>query len=428
MSENHTYVPSSEIIARQDEINRLKSGDTPEKRRAEQLAAQRLSQMNNSIEQLRRQMSQQRRDLLQSTHRAMEAMNDSARTAAGNADIVQRNANAVRQAIDRAASSLDNMVENARAHAANAAELYVHLVQQYAATENRTEYRRFAAADMASIKTRLNNMAANEVSSAAMQMMITSVLADIYRMDLSVARQQAAFDSNMARATELATKIIAQLNSARSNNHAVVGDPSSELLDIDFWSGNRFGDLLGEVTEINDRLTLGLGDPGYSADSLAADLARLAELDKAKDIIIADARKTYNQSVMRENQAFAAMEILRDEHDFSIVGHGFEGNDRREAYIIRMRRHTDNAEIEIIVSPTAVDNEFSMYFRLDTRSYADQNVMEAITTSLAADFRAAGLRIDVNRHCVAETLQPFNAARPVIPEAARRMHNIPAPR
>lgn len=426
MSENHTYVDSSEILAKESELNQLKTGNTVEIRNAEQKVQNRISQMKSSGAKLKKELSAERRQFLDKVYNAMDKLTESASIAGENAVILQHNVSALNEAITEASKNVGHMVDTIKANADTAQGLYVHMVEQFALTEARVEYKRFAADEMASIKTRINQLSNYEVNSAAMQMMATTVISDICRMDLSVARQQSVFNARLVEASSLAENIIAQLNSAKSENFAEIGNAGTELLDINYWSSNRFGDLMTEVKELRDKLTLGLEDSTYNDVDVKKDLARLQELNKAKDIVIADARKTYNQSVMRENQALTAMDILQEEHDFSLIGSGFECNDRREAYILRMKRHTDEAEIEVIVSPTTKDTEFSMYFRLDRKAYADQNVLEAITASLAEDFKAAGLRIDVNPHCTAESLQPFNVENPIIPNAARRLHNIPA--
>ena len=98
-----------------------------------------------------------------------------------------------------------------------------------------------------------------------------------------------------------------------------------------------------------------------------------------------------------------------------------------QSFILRMQRHTDNAEIEVIVSPTSRIGEYNLYFRLDTKTYSDESVIRSITEALANDFKEAGLKIDVNPHCCAERLEPFNIARPTISDAARHLHNIPEP-
>ena len=186
-------------------------------------------------------------------------------------------------------------------------------------------------------------------------------------------------------------------------------------------------DLELELKDLNQRVSEGYNDSSYSNEMLKSDLNRIIELEMAKDLIISEARIAYNQSKMREDQALAAMDILIEDHQFSLVGKGFEGNDRRESFILRMQRHTDNAEIEVIVSPTSRIGEYNLYFRLDTKTYSDESVIRSITEALANDFKEAGLKIDVNPYCCAERLEPFNIARPTISDAARLLHNIPEP-
>ena len=246
-------------------------------------------------------------------------------------------------------------------------------------------------------------------------------------MDLLVTREQAVFDINWIEAKRILVSTISQLESAKSENYEEIGNHQSELLDINYWTDGRFNDLELELKDLNQRVSEGYNDSSYSNEMLKSDLNRIIELEMAKDLIISEARIAYNQSKMREDQALAAMDILIEDHQFSLVGKGFEGNDRRESFILRMQRHTDNAEIEVIVSPTSRIGEYNLYFRLDTKTYSDESVIRSITEALANDFKEAGLKIDVNPCCCAERLEPFNIARPTISDAARHLHNIPEP-
>lgn len=425
MSENHTYVSSEEIIAKEEEIARLEEGNTAEIKRCERQIEQNMQALKRSGDQLKANLSAERSRMLSRVHRATDALVASLQYAGKNASVVQENINAVNSALLEATNTIERVVEEAKNKAGNAEQLYIEAVKMFTATELCVSYQRFAGDMQASIRDRISKIKEKEVAPAAMQMMTTTIIADIYQMDILVAKRQADFDTRWAEATNLVETITAHCNSARSMNFAEVGDSTTEFLDINYWSDGKFNDLVAEIDGLRAKLTYGYNDPNYSTEELSGDLRRLQELNKAKDIIIAASRVAYNQSVMRESQALAAMDILVENHQFSLIGNGFEANDRRESYILRMRRHTDNAEIEVIVSPTPVENEFSMYFRLDTTTYADQSVLQSITRSLAKDFEDAGLRIDVNPNCVAEYLEPFNAANPTISDAARRLHNIP---
>ena len=139
-----------------------------------------------------------------------------------------------------------------------------------------------------------------------MQLMTTSVIADIYQMDLLVTREQAVFDINWIEAKRILESTISQLESAKSENYEEIGNHQSELLDINYWTDGRFNDLELELKDLNQRVSEGYNDSSYSNEMLKSDLNRIIELEKAKDIIISEARIAYNQSKMREDQALAA--------------------------------------------------------------------------------------------------------------------------
>ncbi len=427
MSEHHTMIETSQLFAEVEEREQLKTGNTPAIRSAERRIAESLTQQRRSSENLQSQLSQERLKNVRRAQTVVNSMKQASVSANNNVTVTQNNMVQLNEAIMEATSRIDSLVREAKERASSAEQLYLELSKEFLKTEVLVQYRRFAGDLQNSIRERLSKLCNKEVSDSAVQLMTTSVISDIYQMDLIVTREQAIFDINWSEAKQRLERSLAQLESVKSENYAEIGNHESELLDINYWTEGRFHDLELELLNLNKKISDGYNDPLYNNEMLKEDLKRIIELEKAKDILISESRIAYNQSIMRENQALAAMDILIEDHQFSLVGKGFEGNDRRESFILRMRRHTDNAEIEVIVSPTARVGEYNLYFRLDTRSYSDESVVRSITEALANDFKEAGLKIDVNPHCCAETLEPFNVAKPMISDAARRLHNIPAP-
>ena len=427
MSEHHTRIETSQLIAEVEELERLKRGNIEEVENARKRMLQSLELQKQAFRQIQKQLSAERRKNLQLIHTATDSMLREAEVADTNAEIAQRNMRHLNDAVLSASQEIDAIVQRAKENTQLAEQLYIEMATEFTKTESLVSYRRFAGDLQSSLRDRFSQLSTREVSGSAMQIMATSVVTDIYRMDISVAREQALFDASWNDAVRLLESVYSQCRSAEKENYAEVGNPETELLDINYWSEGRFSILIDELESLRTKLIEGYRDATYTTAKLKKDLARLHELDKMKDIVIAEQRLAYNQSCMRENQALAAMDILMEEHQFTEVGKGFEGNDRREAFILRMRRHTDNAEIEVIGSPTAEIGSYNLYLRLDSKSYSDQSIVKSITEALANDFKEAGLKIDVNPHCTAEYLEPFDSENPTIPEAARILHNIPLP-
>ena len=427
MSEHHTRIDTDQLLAEIEELEQLKTGNTQAVKQAERRVEESINQQRRNADNLQRALSKERAKNIQRAQAIVHLMKQNSSSAVRSANIVQNNMKQLNDAIIEASSSIEVLVQEAKERASSAEQLYLELTKDFMKTESFVQYRRFAADMKASIRERLSKLCNKEVSDSAMQLMTTSVIADIYQMDLLVTREQAVFDINWIEAKRILESTISQLESAKSENYEEIGNHQSELLDINYWTDGRFNDLELELKDLNQRVSEGYNDSSYSNEMLKSDLNRIIELEKAKDLIISEARIAYNQSKMREDQALAAMDILIEDHQFSLVGKGFEGNDRRESFILRMQRHTDNAEIEVIVSPTSRIGEYNLYFRLDTKTYSDESVIRSITEALANDFKEAGLKIDVNPYCCAERLEPFNIARPTISDAARHLHNIPEP-
>ena len=156
-----------------------------------------------------------------------------------------------------------------------------------------------------------------------------------------------------------------------------------------------------EVKEIVDRIERGRCDPSYTTSTLKKDFERLRELNQIKDITAADAMETIALSDARREMAQIVSDIMCQEHRFSIVGEGFDGLDMREAYIIRMKRYIDDAEVEIIVSPNKEKGENDLYYRINNQCYTDEQTMNI----LLQDHRTLRRRKSaLSVHCYCDSL------------------------
>ena len=303
MSEHHTRIDTSQLIAEVEELERLKRGNIEEVENARKRMLQSLELQKQAFRQIQKQLSAERRKNLQLIHTATDSMLREAEVADTNAEIAQRNMRHLNDAVLSASQEIDAIVQRAKENTQLAEQLYIEMATEFTKTESLVSYRRFAGDLQSSLRDRFSQLSTREVSGSAMQIMATSVVTDIYRMDISVAREQALFDASWNDAVRLLESVYSQCRSAEKENYAEVGNPETELLDINYWSEGRFSILIDELESLRTKLIEGYRDATYTTAKLNKDLARLHELDKMKDIVIAEQRLAYNQSCMRENQA-----------------------------------------------------------------------------------------------------------------------------
>lgn len=421
MSANHVRLDKQVYLANMAELVRLenKKGSCESARRMIDKAA---SKLNSSNSMLAKDISDYRRSLLE----RLEGIEQESRRVFKIAeDKIAQDDEAVRElshrvvSLQKAAQGVLN-VEGAK----KAAILMSQAKIDFAAIQNDPEYVKFGSDMIASIASKLDVIDRLEQSSSSLQMQAIRLTGEIYETDLTVSKRKIEYERLHLQALGLAEQISSEMDSLRKNTY-YNPETKDKLVDYDYWTDQRFGELEQEVKEIVDRIERGRCDPSYTTSTLKRDFERLRELNQIKDITAADAIETIALSDARREMAQIVSDIMCQEHRFSIVGEGFDGLDMREAYIIRMKRYIDDAEVEIIVSPNKEKGENDLYYRINNQCYTDEQTMNSVYERINKElYEEYGIESALRQKCHPEPMEPFNPARPCISEQTRRRHQI----
>ena len=421
MSANHVRLDKQVYLANMAELVRLenKKGSCESARRMIDKAA---SKLNSSNSMLAKDISDYRRSLLE----RLEGIEQESRRVFKIAeDKIAQDDEAVRELSDRvaglqkAAQGVLN-VEGAK----KAAVLMSQAKIDFAAIQNDPEYVKFGSDMIASIASKLDVIDRLEQSSSSLQMQAIRLTGEIFETDLTVSKRKTEYERLHLQALGLAEQISSEMESLRKNTY-YNPETKDKLVDFDYWTDQRFGELEQEVKEIVDRIERGRSDPSYTTSTLKSDFERMRELNQIKDITAADAMETIALSDARREMAQIVSDIMCQEHRFNIVGEGFDGLDMREAYIIRMKRYIDDAEVEIIVSPNKEKGENDLYYRINNQCYTDEQTMNSVYERINKElYEEYGIESALRQKCHPEPMEPFNPARPCISEQTRRRHQI----
>ena len=421
MSANHVRLDKQVYLANMAELVRLenKKGSCESARRMIDKAALKL---NSSNSMLAKDISDYRRSLLE----RLEGIEQESRRVFKIAeDKIAQDDEAVRELSDRvvslqkAAQGVLN-VEGAK----KAAILMSQAKIDFAAIQNDPGYVKFGSDMIASIASKLDVIDRLEQSSSSLQMQAIRLTGEIYETDLTVSKRRIEYERLHLQALGLAEQISSEMDSLRKNTY-YNPETKDKLVDFDYWTDQRFGELEQEVKEIVNRIERGRSDSSYTTSTLKRDFERLRELNQIKDITAADAMETIALSDARREMAQIVSDIMCQEHRFSIVGEGFDGLDMREAYIIRMKRYIDDAEVEIIVSPNKEKGENDLYYRINNQCYTDEQTMNSVYERINKElYEEYGIESALRQKCHPEPMEPFNPARPCISEQTRRRHQI----
>lgn len=426
MSANHTYMSSSDFLAQVHELEQLKHGDGEALRRAEQQARDALARMQRESGETQQRISRQRQLLQQKLQGVENEVIATLRDASVSAEQARQRIGHLQENIKEVTQSISNIMESTKGTYANAADMYAQAKAEITASILDPNYARFANDELKSINLRINNLSGKDFCGAAMQAEVQMIMTDIYHMDIIVSNKRVAFIQDQAEALKLAETLMAKASNVRENNREEVGNKSSRLMDIDFWTDGCFREMEQEAKAIRQRVLDGQTDAEYSHQQLQKDLARLRELEKIEDLLVANARAKMNLSYYRQEQGQLIQEILEADHRYALVSKGFvNGGDEREAYILRMRHEKSGAQIEVIINPGEIDGETDVYFRVDSTTYMDSATMASITESIAKDLEENGVDMKQYRACHPEQMPQFQPSDTLdISSQARLYHDI----
>lgn len=424
MSADHTYMDSATFLANEREIAEWRSGNSQEMERARLRTEQALNEVRADSDRFLSSLSDSRRRNIEAITNASGRVAQSIASTTSSADETQRAMAGLDQAVKDAADSVARINAEMRAGANTAQALYAELTRQFAICETNPDYFKFAPREFASVQERVASLAGKTSGSAAIEMVCANALNDILLMDVKVARGRAVYHMQHLEAVKTAEKIKADIRQARTSFFDDLPAQEGELIDMDYWTHGQYKVLEDEVNRVSDAIEAGRSNPSYTEADLRRDAKRLAELDRIQQLLLVQAREQYNHSLNRVAQGQTCSDILQEDHGFQLVGEGFDHADRREAYVVRLRRFVDGAEVEVIVNQGSQPGEYEVYFRVDSTTFMDENLMRTINESIATDFAEAGVQMKMFRHCRAETLEPFNPGNITVNQNTRNYHGI----
>ncbi len=425
MSGNHQQMPSKKYLEKVERLQKLKHGDIEAMRQAENNAQKSLERMERRSLEMQKGISEARQKHLNKLYaienRTIGVLNDVNKSA----EEIHASIQDLQEHLKEATNDIEEALSALKQTSESTASMYMQAKNEFLLCQLDSNYMRFEPDEMNSIQIKLRNLENTELSGAAKQAQLETILNDIFLMDIQVSAKRMAFIKDDSEALRLAETLTTQAKNIRENNYEDIDNKSGRLLDIDFWTDGCFSVMEKEVEEIRKRLLDGQTDSHYTHKQLQKDLKRLRELEGIQDFLLNDARAKYNLSQHREAQGEFIEQILSDDHRYSLIDKGFAKKDEREAYIVRMYRHTDEAQIEVIINPGNKNGENDVYFRVDSTTYMDEKTMASITQAIADELHENGIEMSQYRGCQAEYLPQFKQGDSLdISSEARGFHGI----
>lgn len=253
---------------------------------------------------------------------------------------------------------------------------------------------KFERAKIEKLRQLLDDMGDKPLAYEAQQALAIQVLTDVQAIQKNVTRKKAEFLTALLLVKPEAEHIIEQFEQWRDNTY--FDEAKQNKVDMDYWSDNDFSEVMRNATTIYERIQKGEFMEGYEIDQLQDDFENLQKIKEQGEEIVQGVFNRCKVSEECQQLAEIAAQILYEEFHFELKALGYDGNDKRHAYVIEMGNHCTNRRIRLVFSPVT-QTQSVIYYQISLGDYEDEKSFEKFEEQLLYQLRENGIVFSINK-------------------------------
>lgn len=329
------------------------------------------SQLNEVRLEAEEKRAQDRRELREQMNKAVGSLKsnvESLRNTTANAlnktntriDALQKE---TRNALKNQQQQIDSIVEDFNRRNANNEALKSELLKACNSQVSLIElknHEKYAPTELLGIKERLNGINNLPVQSAIANLnyYFYSLLELSSKIEVRKKEYETVHLFTLDAVNEVLSKVEKNKNELplTDGKNDVVRDENGNVItiDINFWSDERYQQLEGELNEIKRRITSNIDAPSYLKDNLENDLLEVQRIDEEQSLIVNDAIKRANASLIRAEISDTIVDYVEGGINIPLSSCGYENGDQRKAYYLKFEDN-DN-KILVVIDPLDIEN------------------------------------------------------------------------
>jgi len=157
-------------------------------------------------------------------------------------------------------------------------------------------------------------------------------------------------------------------------------DWDDEIIELDFWTDNRFSNLVANAEQLYQRTSNGEFAPNYVLSDIKIDKDSLAQLNETLNGLIVEAKNRASHALHRQTLALSAEDCLKNAHCFLTTIFQFEEGDQRKSFIAELERSIDEVKITLVFTPEGQDEEAWCF--IQHNQYIDPNKYEVLVKEI----------------------------------------------
>lgn len=304
-------------------------------------------------------------DLREDTQYAIDIVNENIQNLRDDTqhaiDIVNNNIHQLQvdttQALKKQQEQIDDIIEEVRNDKARAAELRDSLYeacQDQIRIISSKNHKKYAPNDLQTIERSLDGIDA--LPDISVLGTLNTVFNQLLLLDNKIEQAKLEYENKHQITLKAVEDVLAQMHENRNTISLTDGDGQPvrdekgqiAKIELDFWTEGEYGQLEKELMERKKEVIDGLSDPHYTVNDLNNALNRTIAIEQRQMELVVDSIKRGNASQIRAQMADLIIEQLGGQF-FTVDDRGYENNDARNAYIIKL--HNETSKIIVIINP-----------------------------------------------------------------------------
>lgn len=275
-----------------------------------------------------------------------------------------------------------------------AADYYKEAVEAFNAVAQDPYMNKFHHNDLLQAQQQLEAMR-GDIPHDTLSGLALQVIGDVAKLKVLVADEKARFEAEYLKAIEALIRI--QKANQVYRSELFFDSAQQNSVDLDFWTGDRYAQIERAIEYMALHLERDRMADNYLLPEVKDDIKKIVELDHRMDAMVEEVFHINELSELTEACGQMASQILSEQFYFVLVEQGFENNDPRGIYVVRMQRLGSDDKIELFFSRN--DNSVVFNYHMSLSAYVDEQIMDAFFESFTKQIPAATLNvIDHSKH------------------------------
>lgn len=166
-----------------------------------------------------------------------------------------------------------------------------------------------------------------------------------------------------------------------------------ELIDIDFWADNQYAELETLLQNIRSNVIDEYSDPDFKQQDLNQTFELVQQLHDKHQQIVKEAIERGNSSAMRASIAEKIAQTLQVSHCYQVVDYGYEQQDPRKSFLVKMRNLNNHSDIVVWIYPESAQKQ-QLILKTRSDAFISERDLYERAAEINEELRQVGIQID----------------------------------